>query len=250
MQVNVILLCYNESILLPHTVNHYRRYIPSCKITIYDNESSDNSVEIAKALGCDVVSWGSNNVLDEFKQTHLRNTVWKDFTTGWIIMADMDEFVCVTEQELYEELTQGTTILKIEGRNMIGESLSPVLDDIDIHAIEKNIKNDWESKNLVFRRECIIDMNYNLGSHKCSPKGEIVYSKNTYINKHMDFMGLPFLINKITQRYNRTEELRKLGFAWHYTDNCDVISSRYYNALHTCEERLPISSSKSGDITI
>ena len=122
MNINIFLLCFNESALLPHTVKHYKKYLPSCKITIYDNESSDNSVEIAKNLGCEVISWNSNNMLDEFLQMCFRNKIWKNCTDGWIIMADMDEFVCVTEEDLEKEMNEGVTILNIVGYDMIGES--------------------------------------------------------------------------------------------------------------------------------
>lgn len=136
MNINVFLLCFNESALLPHTINHYKKYLPSCEITIYDNESTDNSVEIAKKLGYSVISWSSNNIHDEDKQIFLRNSVWKNCIDGWIIMADMDEYVWDTENDLINEMKLGTTILSIKCYDMIGESETVDLTDIDLQDIK------------------------------------------------------------------------------------------------------------------
>ena len=234
MDINIFLLCFNESALLPHTINHYKKYLPSCKITIYDNESTDNSVEIAEKLGCSIVSWNSNNIFDEDLQIKLRNSIWKNCDSGWIIIADMDEFLCVTEIELMKEKELGTTILKIDGYDIIGESKTIDLTDIDLQKINKYIKNRYESKKLCFLREAIIDMNYGPGSHICNPKGNVVYSSNTYINKHMSTLGLQFLLNKYIKRYERCEKMRLKGLNTHYSKDIDKITEMYKKAIDNC----------------
>jgi len=234
MDINIFLLCFNESALLPHTVNHYKKYLPSCKITIYDNESTDNSVEIAKNLGCNVFSFSSNNIHDEDLQIELRNSIWKNCNSGWIIVADMDEFLCVTETELMKEMKLGTTILQIHGYDMIGESETIDLTDIDLQKINKYIKNHLEGKNLCFLREKIIDMNYGAGSHTCEPSGNLVYSSKVYINKHMSTLGLNFLINKQIKRYERNEKMRLKGWNIHYTQDIDKIKEMYKKSIDNC----------------
>jgi len=234
MDINVFLLCYNESVLLPHAVKHYRKYLPSCKITIYDNESTDNSVEIAKSLGCSVISWSTNGATDEFRMTDIKNECWKSVKNGWVIVADMDEFLCVTEENLLEEFIKGTSILQVRGLNMIGESKLLDLSDIDLQLLRKYKDNVWENKNLCFLREKISDINYGHGSHECHPSGNILFSSNEYINKHMSVLGLKFIINRYINRFNRSHLMRSYGFDTHYTDNIDSITESYINDLKTC----------------
>lgn len=231
MDINIFLLCFNESSLLPHTINHYKQNLPNCKITIYDNESTDNSVEIAKKLGCDVFSFSSNNIHDEDLQIKLRNSIWKKCNSGWIIMADMDEFLCITEMELMKEMELGTTILQITGYDIIGESETIDLTDIDLQKTNKYIQNHYESKKLCFLREEIIDMNYGPGSHSCKPEGKIRYSSDVYINKHMSILGLNFLINKLTMRYERNAKMRLKGWNTHYEKDIDKIKEIYTNSI-------------------
>ena len=187
MQVHIFILCYNEQVLLPHTIKHYKKYIPNCNITIYDNESTDNSVKIAKNLGCAVISWNSNNMINDYKYKDIKNGCWKHLKNGWVIVCDMDEWLCVKEKDLIKEKENGTTILQVKGMNMIGESKKDDLSDIDdLHTITKCYYNNWMNKKCCFLRNKIQEMNYDLGTHNCNPKGKIKYSKRLYINKHFD----------------------------------------------------------------
>ena len=106
--------------------------------------------------------------------------------------------------------------------------------DIDLQKINKYIKNHYEIKNLCFLREAIIDMNYGPGSHYCNPKGKVIYSSNVYVNKHMSTLGLQFLINKQTKRYERNEKMRLKGLNTHYMQDIDKIKEMYKNSIKKC----------------
>jgi hypothetical protein len=233
LNINIFLLCYNESALLPHTIKHYKHILPSCKITIYDNESTDNSVEIAKSYGCNVISWNSNNIIDDYKYREIKNNCWKNIDSGWIIVADMDEFLYVSENKLIEEMNNGTTILTVKGIDMIGESMSKNLSDINLQKITKYVNNDEESKYLCFLREEIQEMNYNLGAHLIEPIGNIVYSSKKYYNRHMCNLGLQYLIDKMIKRYERSELMRANNLAIHYINDIEKITNNYNSKLHS-----------------
>jgi hypothetical protein len=232
MNINIFLLCYNESLMLPKTVNFYKTRFPKCTITIYDNMSSDNSVEIAKNLGCIVHNFNTNNINNVLIKRNIANSCWQSVRKGWIIMADMDEWLDITYQDLVNEIRQGTTILTVQGYNMVGESNSINLDDIDLNNIKKYVVHNPESKNLCFLRPHICNMNYSVGSHVCNPLGIVKYSNKIYINKHMAFLGLPYIINKITERYKRSKEMQKQNYSIHYTDDVNKITAKYNKMLN------------------
>jgi hypothetical protein len=129
---------------------------------------------------------------------------------------------------LREEKNNGTSILRIKGFNMIGEPLKEDLSDINLHEIIKYNEYDGESKQLCFLRDKIKEMNYSVGAHYSTPFGQIKYSDNTYKNKHMSTLELPFYKNKIINRYERSKLMRANMLATHYTDNINIITN-YYN---------------------
>jgi hypothetical protein len=217
--------------MLPLTVSYYKNIFPSCKITIYDNESTDNSVEIAKSLNCDVITWSSGNIIDDNKYRDIKNSCWKGLSEGWVIVADMDEWLDITQEELEKESELGVSIITTKGLNMIGESNSLDLSDINLCEIKKYVKLDAFSKKICFLREKITDMNYDYGAHNCKPEGNLHYSSKEYYMKHMSYLGLPFLTDKWIKRYQRSELMRSKGLAVHYTDDLQKIEKAYESQL-------------------
>ncbi len=228
--VHIFILCYNESVLLPHTVAHYRRNIPYANITIFDNESTDGSQDIARQLGCNVVTWSSQNVINDYLYANIKNNCWKD-ANSWVIMVDMDEWICITDQEIEHEVQNGTTIIKTIGIDMIGESKNDHLTDINLHGLSRYVDNHFLNKSVCFDSKAIREMNYGIGAHHCNPVGRVQFSNRTYTIKHMSFLGLPFYTRKTIERYNRAQQMQRLGMATHYTNDINTITNEYQQRL-------------------
>jgi hypothetical protein len=226
-KIKIFILCYNEEVMLPHTIKHYNKYLPSSEITILDNESTDNSCKIAKSMGCKIKTVVSNKELNDPIFSFMRNQYWKNINDSWIIVIDMDEWLYITEKELLEEQQKGITILSTTGYNMLGESNTEDLKDIDLHKLTKGKADQYYSKTVCFKTNEITDINFGPGCHTSDPKGNVKFSNKIYILKHFDMLGVPFKINKTLNRFNRSVESRKVAFGSHYTNDINEITNIY-----------------------
>jgi hypothetical protein len=165
-------------------------------------------------------------------QIKIKNNCWKCVKEGWVIVCDMDEFLDVKESDLINEEKKGTTILKIKGYDMIGESTKIDFSDISLNNINKYVIHDMESKKLCFYRPHIKEINYTGGAHSCNPTGIIKVSDNTYINKHMNLLGIEYIKNKNKLRYNNSIHMRQYGHCWNYYKNDDIVINKYKQRLN------------------
>lgn len=241
MKVSIFLLCYNEEILLPHTLTHYRKYFPSADFTIFDNNSTDKSVEIARSLGCNVFYFDTNSEIDDFKYLKIKNNCWKAVTEGWIIVCDMDEWLCINEEWLKKEDDLGTTIIYTNCYEIVGDSKEENLFDINPHSLCSGVRSPFFDKQICFKANEIKEMNYGMGCHSCAPEGNIKLG-GPYLLKHMKMMGLPYALKQNRIRYERSSRMRSLGFAVHYSPDSDVILNfksgwvtQNINIRHLCE---------------
>jgi hypothetical protein len=234
VKVNIFIPCYNEQVLLPLTINYYRKMFSDCNITIYDNYSNDKSVEIAKSMGCNVIDWDTKNEFNEFTLIDMRSNCWKNVKEGWVLTPDMDEWLCINEEELIEEEQKGTTIINTKGYNMFGNSKKETLEDINLNSVEIGYYWDLYDKKICFKIPDVKEMNYELGSHGVKPIGNITFSKKYYILKHFELVGLPFYKKKKIDRYNRSETMRKMGHCHHYINNEELIENNYNEVIKKC----------------
>jgi len=245
--ITIYILCFNEERVIEFIINAYRGLFPNCKVIIYDNESTDSSVQKANALNCEVRSFSTGGKLDEPKMTEMRNTVWKDATTPWIIICDMDEVVAVNQSDLMEEDKRGTTILKTSGYEMYGKSEKEDLSNIKINAITSGEKSVGFSKTLCFRKDKIENINFSVGAHESEPVAkagsEVKFSEKIYKLYHFKKLGKSYYHSTQKRIAPRSVNMRKIGLNVHYTENAKINENAVNITRKTSIEEIPPLSS-------
>lgn len=66
LAVAVLIPCYNESMTIKEVIEHFRAILPNCSVYVYDNNSTDNTADVARAHGAIVkkeINKGKGNVV-------------------------------------------------------------------------------------------------------------------------------------------------------------------------------------------
>ena len=83
-RIAVILPCYNEEAAIAETVAGFRTTLPAATIYVYDNNSSDRTVELARAAGAEVRSERQQG------KGHVVRRMFADIDADIYVMADGD----------------------------------------------------------------------------------------------------------------------------------------------------------------
>lgn len=84
-KIAVLVPCYNEELTIEAVVKDFKKVIPEADIYVYDNNSKDNTAEIAKKAGAIVVP--------EYRQGkgHVVRSMFRDIEADCYIMVDGDD---------------------------------------------------------------------------------------------------------------------------------------------------------------
>lgn len=110
-KIAVLIPCYNEAMTVKKVINDYRAAFPTADIYVYDNNSTDDTADIAKQEGAIVkreYSQGKGNVI---------RAMFKDIDADCYIMADGDD-TNPPVPEMAERILNG------EAEMVIGDRLS------------------------------------------------------------------------------------------------------------------------------
>jgi hypothetical protein len=158
--LDVYTVTWNEQIFLHDFIKFYKNRC-ECNIIILDNDSTDQTVEIAKDYGCEVRSFSTNNQMDEHTLIKIRNTCWLDSTAKFRIVCDSDEFVDVNQSMLENAIKEEWDYCICEGYEMFGFGEK-------WEALVRGIRSVGYCKPVLFK-DTIHGMNFAPGSHSANP---------------------------------------------------------------------------------
>jgi glycosyltransferase involved in cell wall biosynthesis len=228
--VTVHVITYNEELMIEFFINHYRKNFPNCKILIYDNESTDNTIEIAKKYGCEIITYSTNNTLSDQKYLEIKNNCWKTSETDWNIICDCDELIEVTSEDLINEENLGTNCFKFEGFSMMNNT-----DEINISKMKYGFKDVGYGKNYLFNKKYINDINYAPGAHTSNPTltnpNKLKYSDKIYRALHYKYLSPQYTIDRnslFDKRLSEENKRKGWGIQYYFSDEKTI---KYYEDM-------------------
>ena len=226
MIIDVFAVCYNEEIILPYFLKHYKKFARN--ITIYDNMSTDNSVNIMNEYGVNVIRFNTGGKFEESLLMYIRNTCWKGSDADWVIVCDMDEIIY--HENIIETLTNtNANHIVTEGYEMMSETL-PTTEGQIYEELKFGYFKPAYSKPCLFKPSEITNINFTPGSHAATPTGpNIISIKNSGIKLlHYKYINREVLIKKYKHyKFRQSKEMKKKGWGNYQEWGPNVINSQF-----------------------
>lgn len=242
MNITVFAVCRNEEKILPYFLKHYSTFCK--KIVIYDNESTDDSVNIVKnwkKCKTEVVTFKTNNEFCESILTNIRNRVHRRSETDLVIVVDCDEFLYHPNIKQFLTKNYFSYYCTI-GYDMVCEKFPENYEFPLTHQVKTGVRNDNYSKSVLFNKSIIANMNFSYGSHHCNPialigKNIIPYTGGELKLLHYKQLGYDYLMDKHIFRESVMSELSRLN-GWG-TEISEDIKLRFQKNLNECSQIIP-----------
>ncbi len=218
--------------MLPYFLRHYTKYAQ--QVTIFDNRSTDRSVEIVRSFANTAVeSFETGEIMDESKLVEIRNTAWKRSRgrADWVIVVDIDEIIYHVDLPGYLAscAAGGITVCWPVGYEMYAREFPATSGQIYEELKFGIPRPKWNDKPVVWNPDAIEEMNLGEGSHTAEPVGRInVDSARRELKLlHYHLLGVDYVLPRYRARRERlTQEMNERKWCFQYHFEADRINKR------------------------
>ena len=219
--VHYYAVCWNEERMLPFVFDYYSKFVD--KFIMYDNGSTDKSIEIINAQKNTNYVHFETDGFDDTVHAEIKNNCWKQSRgkADFVIVCDIDEFVYHPQIELFLDKLKKERISlpSPHGYSMYSETF-PVLGQGITEQIRTGVADEGYSKCLLFDPNLIYEVNYDPGAHICHPLG-IVNRNEDYKVLHYKNLDIDAVLCRTRINAARLSPANKelnLGFGYLYPE--------------------------------
>lgn len=188
--------------MLPFFFRHYDPFVE--RYVIYDNHSTDASVEILRRhprVTLKNYSVESDSFVDTARQ--LYDDIWKASRgqADWVIVCNIDEHFHHPHLPGYLQRCReaGVTVIPAVGYEMISDTF-PSENQTLSEAIPMGAPFHMLDKTEVFDPAAIEEINFTPGRHQCSPSGRVVYPETTELKLlHFKYLGFDYVKTRFAE---------------------------------------------------
>lgn len=242
MAIEVFTLCWNEMAILPYAVDYWKKF--ASKVTVYDNGSTDGSVEFLRKQGSwiEVREFDTHNRKDNTAHMVLKNKMWKEARgrAELVCVCDLDEFLIFKNDAAVRMVRAGGTICEPAWYELVSDKTpeytkGKLLHELRPFAAMPNVSQRMPtpSKAVLFDPNKITDINYGPGSHRCDPKGDVrFYGGDIYVLHVNNALSFSYRLKRYHQQRARlsVNDVAK-GYGRHYGQTDEQIKQNWI-ALH------------------
>ncbi|UWX57855.1 glycosyltransferase family 2 protein [Chlorobaculum sp. MV4-Y] len=224
------MLCYNEELLLPFTLDYYSRFAE--RIFVWDNMSTDSSPDICKRYpNVTVKRFNTGGQLKDKVFQRIKNKAWKKARgkARYVGVIDTDEIIYHPQgldsllDQAYEanaNIIRQTNAYRVYSANRTrpANDFSLLPENMDI------LCGPEEGKTAIFSPE-LREINYKPGAHRCKPKGKNLSEFVGGLWFHYSHvLGAEIMAKKYEDRMARMSRLNKRhNWGFHYALKYDEL---------------------------
>lgn len=240
-RVEVHIITYNEEVMLPFTIRHYRRMFGfDVPFIIHDNGSTDDTLRLASLAGINgnvTVAPFSSEGMNDTIHRHIKSEAAINATADWVLCIDCDEECMIDLHDLDALDSRCVNAVHFSGYDIFDKCSSP----LEASKTPRGCGSPGYSKPVLLRTGQFETIEFGAGAHTMErllplPGKEVLWSKDEFKLLHYKHWSPKWHLERSHELAKRqsTENLQR-GYSTHFALP-DSIHEKWFNDHYAVSE--------------